>query len=238
MKITILDGSAADDALGQRIHAELLRQLNAQNHAVETFTMRERKIGNCAGDFFCWVRRPGICNTDDDNRAIAAAIIRADLLIYLSPITFGGYSAALKKAVDHQIQNIAPFFATLNGETHHARRYERYPDFLAIGWQPAPNLVAGNIFRHLVWRNSLNFYAQAWHCEIVTGDQQEAMLAAQIESALAAIARRLPEPQPVLPSWSVSPVSTNPPRRALFLVGSPLRTYRAINQNPEAADVD
>ncbi len=222
MKITILDGSSAADAPAQRIRAELLRQLAAQNHTVETFTLRERKVGNCAGDFFCWVRRPGLCNTDDDNRVIAAAIVRADLLIYLSPITFGGYSAALKKAVDHQIQNISPFFTTLNGETHHARRYPRYADFLVIAWQPAPNPAAEVIFRHLVWRNSLNLYAPTAHCEIVTGDPPEEILAAQIESALGAIARRLqPDPQPALPSLGVFPAAVAPPRLALLLVGSP-----------------
>lgn len=221
MNIILLDGSSAPDAPGQRIRAELLRQLAAQNHTVETFTLRERKIGNCAGDFFCWVRRPGLCNTDDDNRLIAAAIVRADLLIYLSPITFGGYSAALKKAVDHQIQNISPFFTTLHGETHHVRRYPRYPNFLAIGWQPAPNPAAEDIFRHLVWRNSLNFYAPTAHCEIVTGDPPEGILAAQIESALGAIARLQPDPQPALPSPGVPPAPAEAPRRALLLVGSP-----------------
>jgi len=221
MKIVMLDGSTSTDGAGARIQAEVLRQLETQNHAVEIFTLRERKIGNCAGDFFCWVRRPGLCNTDDDNRVIASAIINAGLLIYLTPVTFGGYSAALKKAVDHQIQNIAPFFTTLNGETHHARRYERYPDFLVVGWQSAPNPAAESIFRHLVWRNSLNFYAQASHCEIVTGEPAGEILAAQIESALGAIARRAAAPQPALPSPNISPALTRPPRRALMLVGSP-----------------
>lgn len=221
MKIVILDGSSANDALAGRIRAELLRQLAAQNHAVETFTLRERKIGNCAGDFFCWVRTPGTCIVDDDNRLITAAIVRADLLVYLTPITFGGYSATLKQAVDHQIQNIAPFFATLNGETHHAKRYDRYPDFLVIGWQPAPNPTAEGIFRHLVWRNSLNFYAETWHCEIVTGNPPEAALSSQIKAALPAMARREPDPAPVLPSPQALSALATPPRRALLLVGSP-----------------
>lgn len=221
MKIVILDGSAYTDGTAARIRAELINQLEMQNHTVETVILRERKIGNCAGDFFCWVRRPGVCNTDDDNRVIAAAICNAALLIYLTPITFGGYSATLKKAVDHQIQNIAPFFTTLNGETHHTRRYERYPDFLVIGWHAAQNPAAEGIFRHLAWRNSLNFYAQVSHCEIVTGEPSEESLAAQIESALGAIARPASVPQPALPSPNTSQALVNPPRRALLLVGSP-----------------
>lgn len=228
MKTVILDGSTAQDALGARIKTALLNQLGAQNHPIQTYTLREHKIGNCAGDFFCWVRSPGQCNTADDNREIAAAIATADLLVYLTPITFGGYSATLKKAVDHQIQNIAPFFTTLNGETHHAKRYRRYADFLVIGWQPQPNPTAENIFRHLVWRNSLNFYAQASHCEILTGDPETATVDSQIESALTAIARRESAPGCDLPAPQIAAAHSSAPKRAHLLVGSP-RTRKSTS---------
>ncbi|GAB4396561.1 MAG: hypothetical protein OHK0052_17960 [Anaerolineales bacterium] len=221
MKTVILNGAATNDPLTQRIETSLLAQLHSQNYTTQTFTLRDHKIGNCAGDFYCWVRSPGQCNIADDNRAIAAAIATADLLVYLTPITFGGYSATLKKAVDHQIQNIAPFFITLNGETHHAKRYRRYADFLAIGWQPQPNPAAENIFKNLIHRNSLNFYAQASHCEILTGDPETATLASQIESALAAIARRESAPMCALPTPQLRAAHSSPPRRALLLVGSP-----------------
>ena len=45
-----------------------------------------------------------------------------DLVIYLTPVTFGGYSSELKRMVDHQIQNISPFFTSVQGEIHHQRR--------------------------------------------------------------------------------------------------------------------
>ncbi|MDW8402740.1 NAD(P)H-dependent oxidoreductase [Chloroflexus sp.] len=228
MKAVVLDGSAADDRCGQRVRQTLLDQCAAQGYVAQTFTLREGEIGNCAGDFFCWVRSPGQCVVADDNRAIAAAIVAAELLIYLTPMTFGGYSSLLKQAVDHQIQNIAPFFVTLNGETHHERRYDRYPNFLVIGWQGAPNPRAEAIFRHLVWRNSLNFYAPATHCTIVTGMPAEAELAAQMASALAAIARAEPMGVPELPELPDGTAHHTPPRNALLLVGSP-RTRKSTS---------
>ena len=80
------------------------------------FLLRDKKIGNCAGDFFCWIRDPGICNVDDDNREIANSIANSDLMVYITPVTFGGYSSTLKKMVDHQIQNVLPFFEQVNGD--------------------------------------------------------------------------------------------------------------------------
>ncbi|MFQ3661270.1 MAG: NAD(P)H dehydrogenase, partial [Chloroflexaceae bacterium] len=61
MRIVVLDGSAANDLPGQRIVNATLARLATQDHSVRTFTLRERNIGNCAGDFFCWVRSPGQC---------------------------------------------------------------------------------------------------------------------------------------------------------------------------------
>ena len=69
---------------------------------------------------------------------IAAAVVTSDLMVYLTPVTFGGYSSMLKGMVDHLIQNVSPFFARLDGETHHRKRYKNNPDLLAVGWMEAP----------------------------------------------------------------------------------------------------
>src|SRR5215207_11494038 len=111
MKALILDGSPSNDPQAVQIVHALHKCLSG----AETIILREQKIGNCAGDFFCWVRSPGMCNTNDDNRLIAAKVMQSDFVIYLTPVTFGGYSSQLKRMVDHQIQNISPFFATVNG---------------------------------------------------------------------------------------------------------------------------
>jgi len=167
MKALILDGSYANDP--QAIN--ITRALRSHIPAAETIILRDQKIGNCAGDFFCWVRSPGICNTNDDNRVIAAKIIQSDLVIYLTPVTFGGYSSALKRMVDHQIQNISPYFASIHGEIHHQKRYKRYPNLLVIGWMEEPNAQAEVIFRHLVHRNAINMYAKTSVCGLVIGRQ-------------------------------------------------------------------
>ena len=134
MKAIILNGSRDNDTTGERLRAALQTKLQERGWEVEHILLREKNIGNCAGDFYCWVRSPGVCNVNDDNRDLAASIINSDLMIYLTPVTFGGYSSELKRMVDHQIQNILPFFAKVEGETHHRPRYARYPDFLAVGW--------------------------------------------------------------------------------------------------------
>ncbi|MFT3894902.1 MAG: NAD(P)H-dependent oxidoreductase [Anaerolineales bacterium] len=224
MKALILDGSHANDQRSINVTNALLKYLPD----AETIIVREQKIGNCAGDFYCWVRSPGMCNTNDDNRIIAAKIIQSDLVIYLTPITFGGYSSALKRMVDHQIQNISPFFANINGEIHHQKRYKRYPNLLTIGWMEKPDAQAEAIFRHLVQRNAINMYAKTSVCGLVIGQQSQADLDSQIESLLQAVARGSSSPVPALPSIDVSSTDITPVKRAVLLVGSP-RTKKSTS---------
>ncbi len=221
MKILILDGSQPNDP----ISAKIKTSLQAQRSTVETLVLCEQKIGNCAGDFFCWVRSPGMCNTNDDNRIIAEKIMQSDLVVYLTPVTFGGYSSALKRMVDHQIQNISPFFVTIDGEIHHQPRYKNYPDILTIGWMDQPNAQSEAVFRQLVHRNAINMYATTSVTGLVN---HEANLDDQIRGWLDEIKSASSSPVPALSKTEISSADAAPIRHAALLVGSP-RTKKSTS---------
>jgi multimeric flavodoxin WrbA len=229
MKTLIFDGSHAGDPLAAKVSVALQARLPG----AETVILRQQKIGNCAGDFFCWVRSPGMCNTDDDNRLLAARIMHSDLLVYLTPVTFGGYASPLKRMVDHQIQNLLPFFASVDGEIHHEPRYRRYPNLLVIGWMPAseehsaPDPQAEAVFRHLVYRNAINLYAQKSASGVLVGEPSEKELSDQVGLWLAALERPANLSVPALPEIPLSPAG-KPPRHAVLLVGSP-RTKKSTS---------
>ncbi|MBI5033961.1 MAG: NAD(P)H-dependent oxidoreductase [Chloroflexi bacterium] len=230
MKAILLDGSHANDSTDERVRAALTTQLQAEGWAVEHIVLREKKIGNCAGDFFCWVRSPGVCNVNDDNRTIAASIVASDLMIYLTPITFGGYSSALKRMVDHQIQNISPFFTKVAGETHHVKRYKKYPDFLAVGWMGAPDVQAEAVFRHLVQRNALNFYAKKSASGIVLASQSDEEILASAQKWLNDLKNGRASQMAELPTNREHKIGATEIRRALLLVGSP-RTRKSSSNS-------
>lgn len=239
-KALIFDGSYAGDPLSGKISAALQQHLPG----AETVVLRQQKIGNCAGDFFCWVRSPGMCNIADDNRLLAAKVMQSDLLVYLTPVTFGGYGVPLKRMVDHQIQNILPYFTSVNGEIHHQPRYRRYPKLLVVGWVPAgeehpaseehsasidhsaPDAQAEAVFRHLVYRNAVNLYAQKSVCDVLVGEPSEAEILARSGDWLAAL-EGPKRGAPTLPAIPASPPG-EPARRAILLVGSP-RTRKSTS---------
>jgi len=230
MKAILLNGSSKNDPTGERIRTALTAELCARGWQVSHVQLCDEKIGNCAGDFFCWIRNPGMCNVADANRTFAADIINSDLMVYLTPVTFGGYSYQLKKMVDHQIQNVEPFFAKVAGETHHQKRYLHYPDFLAVGWMEQADPQAEAIFRNLAHRNAINFYARSAVTGVLLANQLDETVRVAVQGWLDDLANgknslteRLPEPAPAT-------VGDVPPRRAVLLVGSP-RTRKSSSQS-------
>ena len=237
MKAILLDGSQTNDNTGERVRSALTAQLQSQGWEVEHVALCEKKIGNCAGDFFCWVRTPGVCNVNDDNRAIAAAVISSDLMVFLSPVTFGGYSPTLKGMVDHLIQNVSPFFTMVEGETHHRKRYKHNPDLLAVGWMTAPDERSETVFRHLVQRNAINWHARNWVGDVVLMGQSDEELQASARKWVQDIQNRNSSSLVELPTNDEIAVDdfessereyeidkdqrTEEVRRALLLVGSP-----------------
>ena len=182
MNAVVLDGFRGVE--GQSILAVLTEALAQAGYGTEIIPLREKAIAPCLGCFGCWIKTPGECVIDDEGRLVARAAARCDLLVYLTPVTFGGVSSELKKAVDRLIPNISPFFARVRGETHHQKRYPRCPSLIGLGTLPQPNREAETIFKTLVERNALNFRSPRIAAAVVALDGT---------SDVAAIARGLVE---------------------------------------------
>jgi len=184
MKATLLNGALSGDGFIDAVAAALQDMLSSQGWAVTPWTLRGDKSAYCLGCFECWTKTPGLCRIDDVGRGIAQSVIQSDLAIYLTPITFGGYSSELKKAVDRIICLISPFFRRIDGEVHHRARYDRFPELLGVGVLPAPHPAQEQLFRTLVGRNAINMHAPAHGSAVVYRSQDPAAAAATLRNLL------------------------------------------------------
>lgn len=187
MKAVILDGSLNGEPAASRVRGLVAGELEARGWDVQPFTLREMKIRPCIGCFGCWVQTPGECLMDDAAREIAPAIIGSDLVIYLTPVTFGGYSSELKKALDRNICLILPFFTKIDGEIHHKPRYDRYPRLLGLGLLPEADAESERIFKTLVGRNAINMHAPAHAAGVILGSLAAEETRAEIQALLEAV---------------------------------------------------
>jgi multimeric flavodoxin WrbA len=159
MKAVFLKGSpaAGQDPLSNRAAAAVMAEMKARGWQVKAFALAGMDIKPCRGCFSCWVKTPGRCVIEDDGQeAILHATAASDIVIWLTPITFGGYAPELKKALDRIIPILMPFFIKIRGKTHHPLRYPRRRRLLAIGTQRQLDSDSESVFRRLVERNALN----------------------------------------------------------------------------------
>lgn len=184
MKAILLNGSRDDDDTLNRSREIVTGELRDRGWEVQEFLLGEIDIFHCLGCFGCWVKTPGLCVIKDSARDIARMYIRSDLAVLLTPVTFGGYSSELKKALDRIICVISPFFKKVRGEVHHRPRYDRYPRLMAIGVLPETDAWEEDIFSTLVERNAINLYAPSHVVGILFKDQSNEAIQSSIRKLL------------------------------------------------------
>jgi multimeric flavodoxin WrbA len=222
MKALILNGSGALRDMATAVEAALVSQLSARGHTVACHDLTSLTIPDCKGDFGCWTVTPGICVQPGPHREVARDLIQSDLVVWLTPLTFGGYSSALKRLLDHCVPLISPTFMTVQRETHHEPRYERFPDVLAVGLTEHKAAESTRVFERLVCRNALNMHARHFLSPVLGRDELShvgARAAAWLDGLAASLAPQVGgEPLDLSPRMDLP---AEKPRSALLLVGSP-----------------
>ncbi len=171
MKALILIGSKSDDSESAKIHEIMLEELKKLNWDETSIVLEDKNIAYCTGCFGCWVQTPGECVIKDYEETIVRKMVHADLIIYITPIVFGGYSSILKKALDRQISRVLPYFTKIDGEVHHKKRYEKESALLGIGILDKPDVEKEEVFKTLVVRNFINMWSPYQQAMIYTRGQ-------------------------------------------------------------------
>lgn len=183
MTAVLLNGASSPADPAHALCAEVERQLAAQFDTVRAFQLAGYDIGHCMGEFDCFVKTPGRCRIHDEGQEIERAVHDAELLVLVTPLHFGGYSAQLKKAVDRFLPLISPFFRKVGDMTHHALRYQHAVRWAALAVDDRPSPERARLFRAFAETNALNLGSPAWGAAVVSGDR--AAWPAAIASALA-----------------------------------------------------
>lgn len=173
MQAVFLKGTpaAGRDPMCNRASAAVAAVLRASGWESKSFALATLDIGPCRGCFSCWLKTPGRCVIQDDQEDILRAAAGCERFVWLTPITFGGYSPELKKALDRILPIMLPFFKRVRGETHHPLRYPpRQRRLLAVGTGREEDAEGEAAFRRLVGRNALNMGDAAAATVVFRGD--------------------------------------------------------------------
>ncbi len=129
----------SDDEFFSKRYFELANlitsSLKNRGFDVEHKTISRGELAFCSGCFDCWVRTPGECIVKDEIAQINRACMTSDVVVYLTPVVFGQFSANIKSAIDRWLPNMLPFFITRkDGSTMHPPRYTDYPAQVILGY--------------------------------------------------------------------------------------------------------
>jgi hypothetical protein len=167
MKTIVLDAAEGPDPQGARLRESLLAELEQAGCEVEVFHLGEEEIDSCRGCFGCWTKSPGLCTIDDAGRQIAKAVVCSDLAVFVTPVTFGGYSSLLKRVVDRLIPVIAPLFLRIEEEGEEEPCHHCFPRLLGLGILSREDEEAARLFQTLVRHNAENFHCRAHAAGVV-----------------------------------------------------------------------
>lgn len=224
-KVVVLDGTGDGDEDLAAPFGALREVLDRDGADVRRYHLKDIKLGHCIGCFGCWVKTPGVCVIADQGRDIVREVIQSDVTVLFTAVTFGGYSSALKVVVDRFIPLILPFVGKFHGETHHTRRYERYPRLVGIGVQRQYDEAEARIFRAVVGRNAINFHAPSFAADVLSLEVNEESLRKRLKDTLSR-SDPLPEKDDIVPflpgpGVAASEHEKEESRNALLIVGSP-----------------
>jgi multimeric flavodoxin WrbA len=184
MKALILDGTKSNNDESTKILDLMLEELKKLKWEVSTIVLEEKNIAYCTGCFGCWIQTPGECVIKDYEEDTVRKMVHSDLIIYLTPIMFGGYSSILKKALDRQIGRVLPYFMKIDGEVHHPKRYEKQQSLLSIGLLDKRDTDKEEVFKMLVARNAINMWAPFQRALISLNGEDESKFSNNFNNAL------------------------------------------------------
>ncbi len=161
MKMLVLDGTPKNNY--PTFNSKLNQYLDSleKNINFKRITLKDLKLAFCNGCFNCWWKTPGICNIKDDIELVTTEIMKADRLLFASPMIHGFPSSLLKKVQDRLIPLLLPYIDLVDGECHHQKRYKHYPEIeLYFGKEeditPEDEHIVTDIYRRL----AINFHSK------------------------------------------------------------------------------
>ncbi|HWP97329.1 MAG TPA: NAD(P)H-dependent oxidoreductase [Syntrophomonadaceae bacterium] len=157
MKATVITDKDYQTELFQKLISLTVGFLNDKGLTTEQMNIGRDDLAFCRGCFGCWVKTPGECIIKDMMVQVNRNFMNSNVVIYLSPVIFGQFSANIKNALDRWLPNMLPFFETRpDGSSMHPSRYDAYPQLIIIGYGNALSEEDAQLFIDITKKHRRN----------------------------------------------------------------------------------
>ena len=132
------------------------------NRFVMTDVTKPEGVHHCMGCFGCFVKTPGKCVIPDACQEQGTKMAHCDEFIIVSECVYGGYSPDLKIQLDRILPYLHADFAIVDGEMHHAMRYDNDPMVRVYFYGSDISEREKDTAKRLLERNSKNLGFSKW----------------------------------------------------------------------------
>ncbi|MHB1463118.1 MAG: flavodoxin family protein [Armatimonadota bacterium] len=157
MKAVIIDGNMNPSPVtGAVIHC-LEPLLVSGGCQVSTITLREMSVQACTMCQQCSMTGQWNCTHGDEWPSIAQDAKSADLLLLLSPISFGGHCSLMKSFLDRLLFNLSPNYMRHQTAAAPGRSSHSIARICTVGMLSGADPEQETTFTELCRRNGLSF---------------------------------------------------------------------------------
>ena len=157
MKAVIIDGNMNPSPMtGAVVHC-LEPLLVSGGYQVSTITLREMSVQACTMCQQCSITGQWNCTHGDEWPLIAQGAKSADLLLLLSPISFGGHCSLMKSFLDRLLFNLSPNYMRHQTAAAPGRSSHSIARICTIGMLSGADPEQETTFTELCRRNGLSF---------------------------------------------------------------------------------
>ncbi len=169
MKAAIINGEIETSSEIGVIIRCLESLLASSGYAASVTTLREKHMEPCKMCKSCSVTTQWSCGHGDDWAAVAQSAINADLLVLISPISFGCHSSLMKSFLDRLLYNLSPNYMRSQTGPAPGRHSHYLPRLCIIGLISTEDAEQEATFKELCRRNGLNFGSLRCNSAVLSG---------------------------------------------------------------------
>src|SRR4030042_5975248 len=99
-----------------KILTPFLEGMKEAGASVELFYAKRLNVKPCAGDFYCWDKKPGQCHIDDSIQSVYPKLREADILVLATPV-YIPLPGEMQNLINRLVPLMDPHLKRRNGRT-------------------------------------------------------------------------------------------------------------------------
>lgn len=143
---------------------EAIQKLSDEH--LKVIRLGDQAITACIGCWSCWVKTPGRCVMKDRMAESYPDYVNSDTVFLLMDTAQGFISHKAKAFLDRTIPHYHPYIEIVDGECHHAARYQRYPDMVFYFDPEGLTIQEEQVIEDYLYRTAYQFQSKGYRMAV------------------------------------------------------------------------